>query len=64
MQIPKGATVAVADGEKCNLFQNVSDNSEPKLKALPDADVDTQSNNANSGRKSSAAVILSSDCFK
>ncbi|MEP7453414.1 host attachment protein [Phyllobacterium sp. SB3] len=51
MQIPKGATVAVADGEKFNLFQNISDDNDP----LPDADVDTESNNASSGRKSSSA---------
>ena len=55
MQIPKGATVAVADGEKFNLFQNISDNTEPTLKALPDTDVDTESNNARGGRKSSSA---------
>ena len=55
MQIPKGATVAVADGEKFNLFQNISDDADLKLKALPDADVDTDSNNASGGRKSSSA---------
>ncbi len=55
MQIPKGATVAVADGEKFNLFQNISDDADLKLKALPYADVDTDSNNASGGRKSSSA---------
>ena len=36
MKIPKGAMVAVADGEALNLFRNVGENSEPKLSAMPD----------------------------
>ncbi|ATU95191.1 host attachment family protein [Phyllobacterium zundukense] len=55
MQLPKGATVAVADGEKFNLFQNISDDANLKLTALAEADVDTENNNASAGRKSSSA---------
>ncbi|PIO43758.1 host attachment protein, partial [Phyllobacterium zundukense] len=55
MQLPKGATIAVADGEKFNLFQNVSEDAIPKLNALAEADVDTETNNASAGRKSSSA---------
>lgn len=36
MQLPKGATVAVADGEKLRLFRNSGDEAHPKLTALPE----------------------------
>ena len=39
MQIPKGTTVAVADGEKLKLFRNSGDQNNPKLIALPGSDV-------------------------
>ena len=39
MRLPKGATVAVADGEKLNLFRNTGDEANPALTALPGADV-------------------------
>ena len=55
MQLPKGATIAVADGEIFNLFQNDSDDAKPKLNALPQADVDTIKNNASTGGNSSSA---------
>lgn len=35
MQLPHGAIVAVADGEKLNLFRNAGDETAPKLTALP-----------------------------
>ena len=35
MQLPQGATVAVADGEKLNLFHNRSAGAHPELVALP-----------------------------
>jgi protein required for attachment to host cells len=47
MQLPQGATVAVADGEKLNLFKNIGDEASPSLTPLAPADVD--SHNAGSG---------------
>ncbi len=55
MNIPKGATVAVADGEKLNLFRNAGEESEPKLEALPDADIDS-SNKGSGGRHQSSSA--------
>ena len=55
MQLPKGATVAVADGEKFNLFLNISDDANVKLNALAEADVDTDTNSASAGRNNSSA---------
>lgn len=55
MNIPKGATVAVADGEKLNLFRNTGEESEPKLEALPDADIDS-SNKGSGGRHQSSSA--------
>jgi protein required for attachment to host cells len=40
MQLPKGAIVAVADGEKLRLFRNSGDEADMKLAALPDEAVD------------------------
>ena len=54
MIIPKGATIAVADGEIFNLFRNTGDEATPKLTALPDAEVDT-SNHGSGGRHISSA---------
>ncbi|RVA28410.1 host cell attachment protein, partial [Mesorhizobium sp. M7A.F.Ca.US.001.01.1.1] len=39
MDIPKGATVAVADGERLNLFRNSGDEANPKLTASVVEDV-------------------------
>ena len=47
MKIPKGATIAVADGEILNLFRNDGEESAPKLTAMPDATV--AAGNAGSG---------------
>ncbi len=49
MQLPKEATVAVADGEKLILFRNTGDEANPKLTALPEADVGNE--NAGSGAR-------------
>jgi protein required for attachment to host cells len=49
MQLPKEATVAVADGEKLILFRNTGDEANPKLTALPTADVENE--NAGSGAR-------------
>lgn len=55
MNIPKGATVAVADGEKLNLFRNSGDEATPELTALPDADVDTENKGSGARHVSSSA---------
>ncbi|TVV70092.1 host attachment family protein [Sphingomonas solaris] len=55
MKIPKGAIVAVADGEKLNLFRNTGDESAPKLSALPDADVATENKGSGGRHQSSSA---------
>lgn len=55
MKIPKGAIVAVADGEILNLFRNEGEESAPKLSALPDAAVDTE-NKGSGGRHHSSSA--------
>lgn len=55
MQIPKGATVAVADGEKLNLFRNTGDEANPKLTALPAADVASDNKGSGARHQSSSA---------
>ncbi|MES2495942.1 MAG: host attachment protein [Pseudomonadota bacterium] len=55
MKIPKGAIVAVADGEILNLFRNDGEESAPKLSALPDAAVDTE-NKGSGGRHHSSSA--------
>ena len=55
MQLPKGATVAVADGEKFNLFRNAGD--EAGLKLVPQAHdpVDASHQGSTPGRHGSSA---------
>ncbi|WP_182084162.1 host attachment protein [Aureimonas sp. ME7] len=55
MQIPKGATVAVMDGQKLSLFQNGGDEASPKLSALPVGPIDTDNKSGGKGHASSAA---------
>ncbi|MEO6340655.1 MAG: host attachment protein [Caulobacteraceae bacterium] len=55
MQLPNGATVAVADGEKLNLFRNIGDEGHPKLTALPAGEVDTGRRGSGGGHHSSSA---------
>ncbi|KQQ79453.1 host attachment protein [Aureimonas sp. Leaf324] len=55
MQIPKGATVAVVDGQKLSLFENGGDAASPKLNALPMGDINTDNKSGGSGHTSSAA---------
>ncbi len=55
MQLPKGATVAVADGEKFNLFRNAGDEAELKLTAVSHAAVDADHQGATPGRHGSSA---------
>ena len=54
MQLPKGSMVAVADGEKLNLFRNTGDEANPKLTALPDADVVSDNKGSGARHKSSS----------
>ena len=55
MQLPKGAILAVADGEKLSLFRNSGDETHPKLAALPDAEVGTD-NKGSGGRHHSSSA--------
>ena len=55
MKIPKGAIVAVADGEILNLFRNAGDESAPQLAALPQADVSTENTGSGGRHQSSSA---------
>jgi protein required for attachment to host cells len=41
MLLPKGTTVAVADGEKFILFRNTGDEANPALTAMPEANIDS-----------------------
>lgn len=55
MLLPKGATVAVADGEKFNLFRNAGDEAELKLAPLAHDPVDADHQGATPGRHGSSA---------
>ena len=55
MQLPKGATVAVVDGEKFNLFRNDGDEAGLKLSAMAHDEGDGHHRSGNAGRHSSAA---------
>ena len=55
MQLPLGATVAVADGEKLHLYRNTSDGAHPKLEALPAATIGGD-NKGSGGRHHSSAA--------
>lgn len=53
MMLPKGTIVAVADGEKLNLFRNVGDDAALKLDALPAPSIDAEGGTSG-GRQSSS----------
>lgn len=55
MQLPHGATVAVADGEKFNLFRNAGDEADLKLEPLAHEAVDGHHQGATPGRHGSSA---------
>lgn len=55
MQLPRGATVAVTDGEKFNLFRNAGDETHQKLVALAHEPVDGHHQGATPGRHGSSA---------
>lgn len=55
MQLPRGATVAVADGEKLSLFRNSGDEAHPKLTAVPGTATDND-NRGSGGRHHSSSA--------
>ena len=55
MKIPKGAVVAVSDGEELNLFRNVGEEAAPKLTAMSDRDVTTENAGSGGRHQSSSA---------
>ena len=55
MQIPKGATIAVLDGQKLSLFHNTGDEANPALKAAPVPTINTDNKSGGVGHPSSSA---------
>ena len=55
MLLPKGTTVAVADGEKFNLFRNSGDEANPELTPMPEAEVETVNKGSGASHQSSSA---------
>lgn len=55
MHLPKGTVVAVADGEKLNLFRNTADDGGLALTALPAAGVEGDGKGSGARHQSSAA---------
>lgn len=54
MIIPIGTTVAVADGEKLNLFHTTGDANTPQLRALPHPNVDDETKGSGASRGNSS----------
>ena len=54
MMLPRGTIVAVADGEKLNLFRNAGDEADLKLVAVPHEAIDAD-RGTSTGRHTSAA---------
>lgn len=54
MMLPKGTTIAVADGEKLNLFRNAGDEAGLKLVAVPHDAIDAD-RGTSTGRHTSSA---------
>jgi protein required for attachment to host cells len=55
MQLPKNATVAIADGEKFNLFRNAGDEAQLKLTPLAHGPVNDHHEGATPARHGSSA---------
>jgi protein required for attachment to host cells len=55
MKIPKGAIIAVADGEILNLYHNDGEESAPKLIAMQDAVISTHNKGSGGRHQSSSA---------
>lgn len=54
MLLPKGTTVAVADGEKFNLFRNTGDEANPSLTAMPQAEIDSVNKGSGASHQNSS----------
>lgn len=55
MMLPKGTLIAVADGERFNLYQNAGDQNELKVEALPDVSIDDGEKGSGARHGSSSA---------
>ncbi|MES2194612.1 MAG: host attachment protein [Pseudomonadota bacterium] len=55
MLLPKGTTVAVADGEKLSLFRNTGDEANPALTAMAEPDVDSVNKGSGASHQNSSA---------
>jgi protein required for attachment to host cells len=54
MLLPQGTIVAVADGEKFNLFKNTGDESKPALSAMAEPEVESVNKGSGSSHQSSS----------
>ncbi len=54
MQIPQGATIAVADGQKFNFFRNKGDVASPELVAITHEAINGDHKGADAGHQSNA----------
>lgn len=55
MLLPKGTTVAVADGEKLSLFRNTGDEANPALTAVAEPDIDSVNKGSGASHQNSSA---------
>ena len=55
MLLPKGTIVAVADGERFNLFSNTGDEAKLALTAMPETQVESVNKGSGAGHQSSSA---------
>jgi protein required for attachment to host cells len=55
MLLPQGTIVAVADGEKFNLFQNTGDEANPALTALAEPEVESVNKGSGASHQSSSS---------
>jgi protein required for attachment to host cells len=55
MLLPKGTIVAVADGEKFNLFSNTGDEVSPALTAMPEPNIENVNKGSGASHQSSSA---------
>ena len=54
MLLPKGTIVAVADGQKFNLFSNTGDETSPALTAMPEPDIEIVNKGSGASHQSSS----------
>jgi protein required for attachment to host cells len=55
MNIPENTIIAIADGEKLNLFRNSGDAATPQLTAIPEPEIFTENMGSGGRHQSSAA---------